>query len=171
MLSCRPAYNGRPSAPRHTSSRVYTHLPAAEDQPLLLWRNTRLLLDFLLDPSDLDTRRVKKGSRICAGCLMEISAHVPCRLDQHPARSLKQGTQDQKVSPVSIFFIHRGRIAQMKDAFGPPDTHQITRTSLPVRVYVDERGSERGVLGILRRAPASLDNGVIKCMANRGYIP
>jgi len=32
---------------------IVWHLPAAEDQPLLLWRNTRLFLDFLLDPSDL----------------------------------------------------------------------------------------------------------------------
>lgn len=60
MLSCRLAYNSRQSAPRHTPHRVYTHLPAAKNQSLLLWRNTRLLLDFLLDPSDLDTGEGQK---------------------------------------------------------------------------------------------------------------
>lgn len=56
----------------------------------------------------------------------------------------------------------------MKSAFGRPDAHQITRTSLPVRVYVDKRGSERGVFGIPHRAPAPLDNGEIKGAVNRG---
>lgn len=59
-------------------------------------------------------------------------------------------------------------IAQMKDAFGRLDVHQITRTSLPVRVYVDKWGSERGGFGIPHRAPALLDNGVIRGAANLG---
>ena len=56
----------------------------------------------------------------------------------------------------------------MKGAFGRPGVHQITRTSLPVRVYVDERGSERGVCGILHRAPAPLDNEEIRGTVNQG---
>jgi len=32
---------------------INVHLPAAEDEALLGRRNTRLLLDFLLNPSDL----------------------------------------------------------------------------------------------------------------------
>ena len=59
-------------------------------------------------------------------------------------------------------------IAQMKDAFGRLDVHQITRTSLPVRVYVDKRGSEHGSLGIPHQALAPLDNGVIRGAMNRG---
>lgn len=48
---------------------AYAHLPATEDQPLLLWRDTRLLLDFLLDPSDLDTGG---GARKVSGCASGI---------------------------------------------------------------------------------------------------
>ena len=32
---------------------IHVHLPAGEDETLLWRRNARLLLDFLLDPSDL----------------------------------------------------------------------------------------------------------------------
>ena len=39
----------------HPIQPGYAHLPPTEDQPLLLWRNTRLLLDLLLDVSDLHT--------------------------------------------------------------------------------------------------------------------
>ena len=47
---------------------VYIQLPPAENQPLLLWWDTRLLLDFLLDPSDLDTSRgALKASRYVDG--------------------------------------------------------------------------------------------------------
>ena len=56
----------------------------------------------------------------------------------------------------------------MKGAFCPPDVHQITRTSLPVRVYVDGWGSERGAFGILHRTPAPSDNGEIDGAVNRG---
>ena len=56
----------------------------------------------------------------------------------------------------------------MKDTFCRLGVHQVIRTSLPVRVYVDKRGSDRGVLGILHRAPALLDNGVIRGAVNRG---
>jgi hypothetical protein len=58
---------------------------------------------------------------------------------------LKRGAKEQNVSSRSDRFIHRERIAQMKGVFGRPDAHQITRTSLPVRVCMDELGSERGV--------------------------
>jgi hypothetical protein len=52
-LLVRPI-KSRPSLLHRTASRLYVQLPAAEDQPLLLWRHTRLLLNLLLDPSDLD---------------------------------------------------------------------------------------------------------------------
>ena len=56
---------------------------------------------------------------------------------------MKQGgARTKKSVPVSISL----SIARMKHVFGPPDVHQITRTSLPVSVYVDRRESER-VLG------------------------
>ena len=55
----------------------------------------------------------------------------------------------------------------MKDASARPDVHQITRTSLPVRVCVDGRESERGVLGIIHRAPTPLDKGEIKGVERR----
>ena len=74
-------------------------------------------------------------------------------------RSTRPNSQSPFRFPLSIL--------QTKDAFGRLDVHQITRTSLPVRVYVDKRGSERGVLGILHRAPTLLDNGVIRGAANR----
>jgi hypothetical protein len=35
---------------------IDVHLSATEDEALLLRRNTRLLLDFLLDPSDLQQK-------------------------------------------------------------------------------------------------------------------
>ena len=82
---------------------VYIHLPPAKDQPLLLWWDTRLLLDFLFDPSDLNTGRGGIESiRICGWCLMDGEAHVPCHLDLYPAQSLKREAQDRKVSPVLI---------------------------------------------------------------------
>jgi hypothetical protein len=39
--------------------RSNVHLSATEDEALLRRRNTRLLLDFLLDPSDLRSRKQK----------------------------------------------------------------------------------------------------------------
>ena len=99
---------------------------------------------------------------------MDAYPCVPCHLDLYPARSLGQEAQDQIVSPHFDLIIHRGRIAQMKSPSGRPDVHQITRTSLPVRVYVDNWGSERDVFGILHRAPAPLDNGEIRGAVNRG---
>jgi hypothetical protein len=38
---------------RRIIAKINVHLSATEDETLLRWRNTRLLLDFLLDPSDL----------------------------------------------------------------------------------------------------------------------
>jgi hypothetical protein len=57
----------------------------------------------------------------------------------------------------------------MKSAFDGLGVYQITRTSLPVRVYVDERGSERGAPR--DSAPSTstpLITGAIKGAANRG---
>ena len=38
---------------RRIIAKINVHLSATEDETLLRRRNTRLLLDFLLDPSDL----------------------------------------------------------------------------------------------------------------------
>ena len=74
-----------------------------------------------------------------------MQGHTPCHLDQYPAQSLKYETQDQTVSFCFNLFIHHERIAQTGSAFDRPGGYWVTRTSLPVRVYVDERVSERGV--------------------------
>jgi hypothetical protein len=65
MLNSRAVFSSGLWAPRGKAGgrsekgRVYgfivinVHLPATEDEALLWRRNTRLLLDFLLDPGDL----------------------------------------------------------------------------------------------------------------------
>jgi len=40
-------------------AKINVHLSATEDEALLRRRNTRLLLDFLLDPSDLQQQEMR----------------------------------------------------------------------------------------------------------------
>ena len=41
---------------------IHIHLPASEDKTLLYWWNARLLLDFLLDPGDLQRKKSEWGA-------------------------------------------------------------------------------------------------------------
>lgn len=57
----------RPSVPHRATQCGYAHLPAAKDQPLLLWGDTRYFFDLLLDSSDLGA----------GGGLQKVSRHAP----------------------------------------------------------------------------------------------
>jgi hypothetical protein len=57
------------------SVMINIHLPASEDETLLWRRNARLLLDFLLDPGDLQRTKMSRGGQafrngdgVCARC-------------------------------------------------------------------------------------------------------
>lgn len=132
------------SASRRTDQCEDAHLLAAKNQPLLLWGNARLLLDLLLDPSDLN---VDGGYRMFQDMRRISNGQVgPRTLSSGSISSsifVTEGTRPKSQSHRDLS-IHRERIAQMKCALSRPDVYYTTPTSLPVSVYMDERESERG---------------------------